>query len=643
MGDSMFKKELSSFEKLVNAMFLILTLALLGDFLVEIINAVLPRGGDYSNFDIKEFLYTFFNNGLTIGLLVLYLVTTKKFKLFSNENSTSRNFLNLIFSTIILIVLNDFKTDIVRSIITVENKYWYYDKYNFLECLKEIYIPYLSTSLLTLYYVNKTDILSPKKNSGLNFFNGIAILVIASDIIATYFIIIFGIEDKDIIVDLIRNVLTSLVPILLFGLGLYFANKGYINKENTYPISMKNMKEYKRKYAELLLVKCLGMKGKKSLLIEGNEHTKEFCDILKEEATKIGVEDIYISIRNMEEKHELSKTLSMDEIKEHPLFDKSIYNVYTLKGAGILMLSSPIPDLMSDISNDRLVEIQKHERSTQEIYRKKQHVNEVNWCIACVPNKLWANKLFNEENNLDKLWDLIFDICLVKENNPIEAWEKRIEENKKLSSKLNSLNLDSLHYKNSLGTDLTIKLPENHVWCGGTIDGDLIVNMPTLEIFTSPLMTGVDGVVYSSKPLIYNNITIDNFKVEFKDGKVINVTAEKGLETLKGIIDTDEYSCYLGEVALVPYDSPISNTKVVFEDTLIDENASCHLAFGSSYPECIKGAEKLSGDELRSLGVNDSKAHVDFMVGTSDLEITGKLKDGSEVKIFENGNFSKNL
>ena len=129
----------------------------------------------------------------------------------------------------------------------------------------------------------------------------------------------------------------------------------------------------------------------------------------------------------------------------------------------------------------------------------------------------------------------------------------------------------------------------------------------------------------------------------FKDGKVINVEAKEGLETLKGIIDTDSYSCYLGEVALVPYDSPISNTKIVFEDTLIDENASCHLALGSSYPECVKGAEKLSGDELRKIGVNDSKAHVDFMIGTDDLEIIGITKDNKEVKIFETGNFSKDL
>ena len=167
--------------------------------------------------------------------------------------------------------------------------------------------------------------------------------------------------------------------------------------------------------------------------------------------------------------------------------------------------------------------------------------------------------------------------------------------------------------------------------------------MPTLEIFTSPLMKGVNGIVYNAKPLLYNNVLIDDFYIEFKDGKVINYAAKKGFDTLKGIIETDEYSCYLGEVALVPYDSAISNTNVIFKDTLLDENASCHLALGASYPECMKGADNKEKDELRKLGVNDSKAHVDFMVGTSDLDIVGITKDNKKIQIFKNGNFSEDL
>lgn len=630
----MFKKELSTFEKIINAIFLIFMIMVMGDLLVEIINNVLPDKGDYSAFNLREFLRNITNNILILGLLFSYLKIVKKFSLFSSRNTTSKKTLNFLFSGIILMMLISFCNSLTVCIIT-------YNKY-LIEEIIELYLPYIVASTLGLTYINRFDILSSNKSVGLNFFNSVAILTIFAEVLAVYFAIIYRIERGYILIDLIRNILISLVPVLLFGFGIHFTNKGYNKKDKTYTKSMDRMDEYKRKYAELLLVKCLGMKEKKSLLIEGNEHTKEFADILKEEADKMGVDDVYISIRNQEEKHFLAKTLTMDEIKENPIFDKSIYNVYALKDAGILMLSSPIPDLMSDISNDRLVEIAKHERSTQEVYRKKQHASEVNWCIACIPNKLWASKVIGGSNSLNKLWDLIFDICLIKERKPIKAWEKQIEENKKLCKKLNDLGLKKLTYKNSLGTDLTIKLPEKHIWCGGTSNG-LIVNMPTLEIFTSPLMKGVDGIVYSSKPLIYNNITIDNFSVEFKNGKVTKVNAKKGLETLKGIIETDDYSCYLGEVALVPYNSPISNTNVVFEDTLIDENASCHLAFGSSYPECLEGADKLSGSELRKLGVNDSKAHVDFMIGTSDLEIIGIDKNDKEVKIFENGNFSKNL
>ena len=208
---------------------------------------------------------------------------------------------------------------------------------------------------------------------------------------------------------------------------------------------------------------------------------------------------------------------------------------------------------------------------------------------------------------------------------------------------LNSLRLKSLHYTNSLGTDLDIELPENHIWLGGsefTPEGlEFIANMPTEEVFTLPSKTGVNGKAVSSMPLNYNGNLIEQFSLTFKNGKIVDYSAEKGYETLKTMIETDEGSHCLGEVALVPYDSPISNSNILFYNTLFDENASCHLAIGKAYPVCLKHGDHMSQEELEKHGVNDSLLHVDFMIGTNDLEISGMTSDDQEVQVFKNGNF----
>ena len=200
-----------------------------------------------------------------------------------------------------------------------------------------------------------------------------------------------------------------------------------------------------------------------------------------------------------------------------------------------------------------------------------------------------------------------------------------------------------MHYTNNLGTDLIINLLENSIWNGAsekTKSGvEFIANIPTQEVFTTPNRLGTNGIVYSSKPLIYNGGFINDFFIEFKDGKVINYDAKEGKDILKGIIESDENACYLGEVALVDYNSPISTSKLIHYETLYDENASCHLALGSGFTECVKGTDNKSKEELISLGFNYSDNHVDFMIGTEDLNIMAKTFDGKEVQIFKDGNF----
>lgn len=228
---------------------------------------------------------------------------------------------------------------------------------------------------------------------------------------------------------------------------------------------------------------------------------------------------------------------------------------------------------------------------------------------------------------------------MINENDPIENWNKHLESNKFMLEKLNISKIKLLHYRNKLGTDLTLELLGDSIWCDVSQNG--LVNMPSYEIFTSPDYRKTNGIVYSSRPLIYNGGVIDDFWLKFKDGKVIQCGAKKGEEILKNIIDSDSNSCYLGECALVENSSPISETNLIFGVTLLDENASCHLALGKGFPICIKSNKNLSESELLEKGINVSKVHVDFMIGTPDLEVEAETFDGRKIKILENGNFKK--
>ena len=222
-------------------------------------------------------------------------------------------------------------------------------------------------------------------------------------------------------------------------------------------------------------------------------------------------------------------------------------------------------------------------------------------------------------------------------------WENHIATLNEKAEFLNSHQFDYVTYKSKNGTDLKVKLPKDHIWmsAGSTnAKGDAFIpNMPTEEVFTAPQYDGVDGRLVASKPLVYNGVVINNFEFTFKDGKVIDFDAKEGKDTLAKMLDSDEGSKYLGEIALVPYDSPISNSNILFYNTLFDENASCHFALGKAYPTCVKGGTELADNEVKNAGLNDSLIHEDFMVGTSDLEIKG-YKDGKEYPIFVNGNFA---
>ncbi len=400
------------------------------------------------------------------------------------------------------------------------------------------------------------------------------------------------------------------------------------------------MKELEDKYIELLLKRCLNFNKSKSLFISYDIVNKDFVSKVINKAKSMGISDIFTDVTDINLTVEKLKNIEISNIEKDPYFNKNMWNEYALKNANFLMLETEFPHYMDKIDPSIITEAKKINRKTREIFREKESSYQIPWCIAAVPNEVWAKSIFpNDDDAYNKLYKVIFDVCMVNEENPIDNWEKYLEKVNYFSNKLNNMKIKKMHYKNSLGTDLTIELPNGYIFASASDDSeDMFVNMPSYEIFTSPNYLKTEGIVYSSKPLVYAGGLIDEFYIEFKEGKVVNYDAKVGKEILKGIIETDSNSCYLGEVALVNNDSPISNTGLVFGTTLFDENASCHLALGDGFSECIKNGNSMTKEELLASGINKSMQHVDFMIGTPDLEIEAETETG-KVSIFKNGNF----
>ena len=281
-------------------------------------------------------------------------------------------------------------------------------------------------------------------------------------------------------------------------------------------------------------------------------------------------------------------------------------------------------------------------------YKDKYSSNELAWCVAACPTPAWAKRVFPHLSRTQaemELWKKIYEACRIKEeNDPVQEWKNHIASLNQRADALNKYHFVALRYNNSLGTNLTVGLEKDHIWVAAQSkqkfnDEFFTPNLPTEEIFTCPDANNINGICYSSKPLCYKGQMIDKFYFEFKDGKIVNYGAEVGYDTLKSIVETDEGALSLGEAALVPYQSPISLQNIVYQETLFDENASCHLAIGDSYPETVTNYDELSKEEKKANGINSSLTHVDFMIGTKDLSIVGITADGREVQVFQDGNF----
>ena len=401
------------------------------------------------------------------------------------------------------------------------------------------------------------------------------------------------------------------------------------------------------KYAKVILESCLKVEKDQPLFISYNVERRDFVKIVTKIALELGVKDIYYDCSDPYLKHEVLKSLEVEDLKKLTFWNKEMWNVYAKKDAAFLMLASETPGLMKDINPEKMSAMTKFSYETRKEFDARRDKSELAWCIAAVPTTAWAKELFKDsENPVDELWDKIFDICSIKEDDPVAIWDEKISKLKVRGKKLTDYQFKTLKYKSSNGTDFTINLPKGHIWASGNeklANGkEVLVNFPTEEVFTSPDCRSANGIVYSSKPLSYQDVLIDNFNIRFENGKAIEAHAEQGEETLKHMIEICENSDMIGETALVPYDSPISNTNQIFLETLFDENAACHIALGDSFPECIENGPTMDKDVLfNEHNLNKCDSHVDFMVGNKDMNITGITEDGKEVPIFINGNFSE--
>ncbi len=408
-----------------------------------------------------------------------------------------------------------------------------------------------------------------------------------------------------------------------------------------------DMNKMLEKYASLAVKKGVNLQKNQTLLINTPVECIDFARAITSEAYKVGAKEVIVHYNDQKIQRLTLENASIETLSNTPNWVAESYNSYAREGCCVISISASDPDAYKGISGDKISTYQKSRSLALKEYYKFSMSNKIRWTVVSVPTEAWALKVFSDsskEEAIEKLWDIIFKVVRLYEEDPIKAWD---EHNKKLHEKLDFLNsqkFEKLHYKNNNGTNLTIELPDDHLWFGGSescYNGiEFNANMPTEEVFTLPKRDGVNGTVVSSKPLIFGGNLINNFKITFKDGKAIDFTAEEGFETLNEMLESDENSKYLGEVALVPYNSPISNSNIIFYNTLFDENAACHLAFGKAYPICILNGENLSEEELFDKGANNSIIHEDFMVGTEDLNIDGITKDGKVIPVFRSGNWA---
>ncbi|MFS0824022.1 aminopeptidase [Bacillus sp. 1P02SD] len=409
---------------------------------------------------------------------------------------------------------------------------------------------------------------------------------------------------------------------------------------------MSKFEQMLEKYADLAVRVGVNVQKGQNLFINAPISAVKYVRKVVKKAYEAGARNVYIEWND----DEITRTrfdLAPDEaFLDYPMWKAKGMEELAENGAAFLSIISSNPDLLKGVNPERIAHANKTAGKALEKYRNYSQADKISWSVIAVPSESWAEKVFpslSSEEQVEKLWDAIFQATRVDVDDPVQAWK---EHNAALHAKVEYLNnkkYKKLHYK-APGTDLVVELPEYHVWIGGGGENEqnieFVANMPTEEVFTVPKKDGVNGFVSSTKPLNYGGSLIDQFTLTFDNGRIIDVKAVTGEDTLKRLVETDEGSHYLGEVALVPHSSPISQSKILFYNTLFDENASNHFAIGNAYAFCIEGGKTMSRDELLMKGANSSITHVDFMVGSGEMDIDGITADGKIEPLFRNGNWA---
>lgn len=401
---------------------------------------------------------------------------------------------------------------------------------------------------------------------------------------------------------------------------------------------------FKRNYANLLVKVGVNIKKNQDLVISSPVDCAEFSRLIAEEAYKAGAREVIIDY-NDEYIFKLKlESASEEAFEDYEDWRVGLTNHYIKKDAAFIILKSETPDLFKNVDMSRMIKFSKVAMPKLDFFRSNLMSNQFTWCIASLPTVSWAEKVFPNEDTktaIKMLWKAIFKAVRVDQSNYLEVWEKHLSYLNNVSNQLTNHQFKYLKMTNALGTDVTIELPNNHIWRGPNMISKngrtFVANIPSEEVNTVPNKFGVDGKIVGSRPMIYNGVVIEDFYFVLKSGKIIEAFAEHGHEALQSLLDTDEGARYLGEVAIVPNETPLSSQNILFYNTLYDENTGCHLALGQGAAESIVNGKSLTDKELSEHGVNRSTINLNFTIGTADLSVIGINDDGSEIHILNDG------
>ncbi|MCL6459241.1 MAG: aminopeptidase [Gorillibacterium sp.] len=401
------------------------------------------------------------------------------------------------------------------------------------------------------------------------------------------------------------------------------------------------------KYAELVVKVGVNIQPDQVLIVQAPLETVELTRLIVEKAYEAGAKYVQVDWDDEAITRIRYEKAPDDSFGYYPKWLADKMEQLAESGGAILHIKVPNPELFRGIDSSKVSTAVKAAALARQKYQSYVRSNKISWSLIKAPTKAWADKVFAdlpEEQRVEAMWEAVFGMNRVGSDNPVEAWRHHIAQLKASQDRMNAKRYKKLYYR-APGTDLQVELPEGHLWKGGGGENEggvyFVANMPTEEIYTMPHRTGVNGYVSSTLPLNLNGRLVEGIKLTFREGKVVEYDAASGREHLTSLLATDEGASHLGEVALVANDSPISRLNRVFYNTGIDENASCHFALGSAYPVTIAGGTKLDTEQLLARGANVSLTHVDFMVGSAELEIDGELTDGTIEPIFRQGNWVK--